>query len=462
MDKPDYFRRDDFDEQQYESLIQAGIAAVKAKDYEQGISLLLKATQMKPGDARPWIWLSATTSDPQEQRNYLGYALAIDPNNSAARQGLVLLSEKLDKSLLMKEGEAIESQPSQEPEMVAGKQVFSCSKCGGHMYFNLQQQLVCEFCGYTEEVTKNHTADEEEQVLDFVLPTVQGHQWSDIQQQMVCSQCGAVSLLSQNVMATECPYCGSHQLLTSPKASQLIDPNVIAPAKLNEKEIADKFRVWLGKGWFAPDDLRRLAQSSALRPAYYPFWTFDGTLHLSWTCEVNEGTSKYPHWVPRSGVELEMFDDVLVPGIKALMKESISPLGPFHLKELAEFNPSYIAGWTALAYDHPLADASLVARQLVVRRVRSQLYNRLQISQSKRKLKSNGTNWSGMTFKLVLLPLWSGSYRYQGKDYRILINGCNGNVAGQKPTDMVKVWLAVISAIILLVLIGVLIAELLR
>ena len=131
-------------------------------------------------------------------------------------------------------------------------------------------------------------------------------------------------------MATECPYCGSHQLLTSPKASQLIDPNVIAPAKLNEKEITDKFREWLGKGWFAPDDLRRLAQSSALRPAYYPFWTFDGTLHLSWTCEVNEGTSKYPHWVPRSGVELEMFDDVLVPGIKALMKESISPLGPFH------------------------------------------------------------------------------------------------------------------------------------
>lgn len=55
MDKPDYFRRDDFDEQQYESLIvQAGIAAVKAKDYEQGISLLLKATQMRePGDARP-------------------------------------------------------------------------------------------------------------------------------------------------------------------------------------------------------------------------------------------------------------------------------------------------------------------------------------------------------------------------------------------------------------------------
>ncbi|MEN6392243.1 MAG: hypothetical protein ABFD53_00315, partial [Anaerolineaceae bacterium] len=134
MDKPDYFRRDDFDEQQYESLIQAGIAAVKAKDYEQGISLLLKATQMKPGDARPWIWLSATTSDPQEQRNYLEYALAIDPNNSAARQGLVLLSEQLDKSLLLKEGEAIVSQPSQEPEMVAGKQVFSCSKCGGHMY----------------------------------------------------------------------------------------------------------------------------------------------------------------------------------------------------------------------------------------------------------------------------------------------------------------------------------------
>ncbi|NMC14245.1 MAG: hypothetical protein GYA34_15340, partial [Chloroflexi bacterium] len=164
-------------------------------------------------------------------------------------------------------------------------------------------------------------------------------------------------------------------------------------------------------------------------------------------------------WIPRSGVELENFDDVLIPGMKALLKENISQLEPFHLKELVEFDPSFIAGWTALAYDHPLADASLVARHKVVRKVRSQLYGRVLPGEQKRNLKSGGTNWSGMTFKLILLPLWLGNYRYQGKDYRILVNGTTGKIAGEKPADIVKVGLAVISGLILLVLLVLLFAE---
>ncbi len=458
MNKSDYFRRDDFDEQQYESLVQAGIAAVKGGDKEQGFSLLSKASQMKPGDARPWLWLSATTNDLQEQRNYLEYALAADPNNGAARQGLVLLSEQLDKSRLLKEGEGIEARRPEEPEAATSVQVFSCPKCGGHMSYNLEQQLVCEYCGYAEAVEENHTADEAEQVLDFVLPTSRGHRWSEAQQHLVCSRCGAMSLLATGVTATECPYCGSHQLVTSEEISELIDPNVIAPAKLSEKDAADKIREWLGRGWFAPDDLRKLAQSSALRPAYYPFWTFDGTLHLKWLCEVNEGSGDSPNWVPRNGVELEMFDDVLVPGIKSLLKENLSQLEPFHLKELVEFDPSYLAGWTALAYDHPLADASLIARQKVVRKLRSQLYSRVQPGDQKRNLKSSGVDWSGMTFKYILLPLWMGSYQYQGNNYRIMINGHTGKVSGKKPVDMVKVGFAIISSIIFLLLATVLIA----
>ncbi len=460
MNKPEYFRRDDFDDQQYESLVQAGIAAVKGGDKEQGINLLSKASQMKPGDARPWLWLSATTTDLQEQRNYLEYALAAEPNNSAARQGLVLLSEQVDKTRLLKEGEGIEPRNPVEPEEAKSKQIFSCPNCGGEMTFNLEQQLVCEFCGHSEEIKNNHAADEAEQVLEFVLPTTRGHLWSEAQQHLVCSQCGAMSLLAEGVTATECPYCGSNQLVTSNALSELVDPQVIAPAKLNAKEAANRMRDWLGGGWFAPDDLRKLAQNFALRPAYYPFWTFDGTLHLKWTCEINEGSSDSPNWVPRNGVELEMFDDVLVPGIKALLKENLAQLEPFKLKDLIEFDPSYLAGWTALAYDHPLADASLVARQKVVRKARSQLSSRVQPGDQKRNLKSNNVEWSGMTFKHVLLPLWLGNYRYQDKDYRIMINGFTGKVAGKKPVDMVKVGLAVTSGVVFLILLIMILAGL--
>jgi len=452
MVKSEYFRRDDFDEQQYESLVQAGIAAVKGGDKDQGISLLSKATQMKPGDARPWLWLSATTDDLQEQKNYLEYALAADPSNGAARQGLVLLSGKLDKSRLMKEGEGIEVQVLEEPEIAASGQVFACSNCGGQMAINVEGQLVCEYCGHTEVVEQNHTADEAEQVLDFVLPTTRGHRWSEAQQHLTCFRCGAMSLFADGVTATECPYCGSHQLVISKEISELIDPQVIAPAKLGANDVATKVKTWLGAGWFAPDDLRKLAQTSALRPAFYPFWTFDGTLHLKWTAEINEGSGDNPNWIPRDGVLLEMFDDVLVTGINFPLIRILSPLEPFHLKELVEFEPSYLAGWTALAYDHPLSDSSLVARQKVVRKLRQQLYSLVQPGDQKRNLKSGGTDWSGMTYKHVLLPLWVGYYLYQGKRYNIIVNGINGQISGEKPLDIIKVALAVTSGVVFLIL----------
>ncbi|MFN2237295.1 MAG: hypothetical protein ACK2U1_23950, partial [Anaerolineales bacterium] len=49
-----------------------------------------------------------------------------------------------------------------------------------------------------------------------------------------------------------------------------------------------------------------------------------------------------------------------------------------------------------------------------------------------------GVNWIDMTFKYVLLPLWIGTYHYQGKPYQVLVNGQTGKVSGEKPRDSIK------------------------
>ncbi len=146
--------------------------------------------------------------------------------------------------------------------------------------------------------------------------------------------------------------------LKSAESLELIDPQAILLAQFDQQSASKHVREWLGSGWFIPDDLRKLAISSTLRPAYYPFWTFDGTLELSWTCEVNEGGGRSENWVMREGVEFEMFDDVLIPGLRALAKVDEHLLEAFDLKKVVEFKPEYLAGWTALTYDTPLADAS--------------------------------------------------------------------------------------------------------
>ena len=57
-----------------------------------------------------------------------------------------------------------------------------------------------------------------------------------------------------------------------------------------------------------------------------------------------------------------------------------------------------------------------------------------------------------MTFKLVLLPLWVGVYSYQGKQYRVWINGQTGKVSGSRPRNYFKLLGVAIGAMLVAVL----------
>jgi hypothetical protein len=55
------------------------------------------------------------------------------------------------------------------------------------------------------------------------------------------------------------------------------------------------------------------------------------------------------------------------------------------------------------------------------------------------------------------LPLWVGTYQFHGKPYHLLVNGQTGKVAGTRPRDDLKIVLVTLSALLLLVLIGMLV-----
>jgi hypothetical protein len=150
----------------------------------------------------------------------------------------------------------------------------------------------------------------------------------------------------------------------------------------------------------------------------------------------------------RNGVEFELFDDLLVPGLTQFSWKDLNRLSPFNVKDLVEFKLDYLAGWPALTYNRPLAKASLLAREQVVKKVRRELYNRVEVGKQKRNLNPGAVNWSDMTFKHILLPVWVGTYRYQGQDYQIMINGQTGKVTGEKPRDTLKTVGIIVSVIL--------------
>ncbi len=56
--------------------------------------------------------------------------------------------------------------------------------------------------------------------------------------------------------------------------------------------------------------------------------------------------------------------------------------------------------------------------------------------------------WSDEYYRLLLLPIYSMSYSFNGKSYQIIINGENGNIVGEYPKSVVKIAIAVILALI--------------
>ncbi len=448
-------------QKQFEQLLHDGILAVKTERRALAQRLLQQAVQMNGADARPYLWLAETTDDPGEKRDFLEQAVAHDPNDVTARRKLALLSGKLDPAQVLPEGAGVLPRRPVGAEE-AQSQAFMCPKCGGHMSYNIQtNQFLCEFCGYTqagEAGDSTWAADRAEQVLDFVIPTRRGHRWAEAHHQLSCIQCGALSLLPPGTKSLQCPYCGSNQMVEAAEDRELIDPQVIAPFKIDAERAQGNVRAWLGRGFFAPDDLRQAGRQLQLRPAYYSCWTFDGNIEANWSCEVQEGYGRSARWESRSGVESRFFDDVLVSGVQALTDKELASIEPFKLKDLQAFEPEFLAGWPAIIYDFPLAEASLKARQRVVRQFRGEMSTRIEAGKAKRNLKISRAQWSAMTYKHVLLPVWIGTYRYQGKPFNLLVNGQTGKIGGAKPRDTVKVMMAFLIGAVGLVLLALLFA----
>ena len=451
---------------EYEDTLRSGITAAKNGSKRLARRLLERAADMRAGDARPWLWLTEITDDPDEKREYLEQAVAIDPYNAAARRGLALLTGKLQPEEILPQGESVQPSQSGDPVQAKTKQSFACPQCGGTVAFDIQnQQVQCPYCGYERDIERGQSAEAAEQVLDFVLPTQRGHQWAENQRQLSCQNCGAVSLWAVGQRATQCPYCQSNQLIEAEESAQLVDPQAIGIIEIDKEQAFKNAEAWLDEeGWFSPDNLEASARKMTLQPAYYPFWTLDGTLEIRWQCDVLEGSGDNARWVRRSGAELEMFDDELIPGNSSLSWRKISPITPFKVKQAVEFQPEYLAGWPALTYDIPLAKATLNARERVVKRVRRELHQRILPTRQKRDLDVSAGRWSGMTFKHILLPLWIGSYPYKGERYQILINGQTGEVGGDKPRDTVKTITILLSVLltiaVLLIFFFILAAEL--
>lgn len=331
--------------------------------------------------------------------------------------------------------------------------------------------MVCPYCQSENTIEVSAEAVEE---LDY-LAALSNIRPEDQSESLTvhCEACGATQSLPKNVTADRCQFCGS-PLTAQTQSTRLVKPQSLLPFKITGKQAGEAFVKWIASLWFAPSELKKLADAQAINGAYIPYWTYDSDTRSDYTGERGDDywdTEHYTEtengktvhktrqvrktrWHSVSGRVHNEFDDILILASKSLPRKITEKLEPWDLNNLVPFDENFLAGFVVEAYQINLPQGFDLARVIMDEKIRQTICG--DIGGDHQRIHSVDTHFGKITYKHLLLPLWISAYRYHDKSYRFLVNARTGEVGGERPYSFWKIFflvlviLAVVGIVILI------------
>ena len=370
--------------------------------------------------------------------------------------------------------------------------VFPCKSCGAKLSFSPgSKTLKCPYCAATNDIPDTDDTVEELS-LEAWLAKLEGESETHQQEQIKCNSCGGEQTLAANLYASACTFCGT-PLTSKSYAQRLIKPKSLVPFKVTKLQAQEKWRTWIKGLWLAPSALKNYAQSDGgIKGIYVPYWTFDAQTYTRYSGQRGDDrreshqttndkgesvteTRTRTDWTNVSGNISFFHDDVLVPGgtssysgaagagagrgsaSAAAMKSALvsnagavgnmiaaqfsTSLRTWNTRELVPYQDEYITGFQAESYQVGLKAAFVTGKQLIDGKVEQLV--RADIGGDHQRISSVNTQYSHLTFKHILLPMWVSAYIYGGKTYRFAVNGQTGEVQGESPKSGWKIFFLV-------------------
>lgn len=283
-----------------------------------------------------------------------------------------------------------------------------------------------------------------------------------------CRSCHAISVFVDGKVADRCEFCGSPSIIEHESLGDAITPQSVLPFKISDGQVRDSIRAWYGTRWFAPNRLKTAALTDTLKGIYLPYWTFDAHVSANWTAEAGYHyyeTESYTEngqrktrqvqrtrWEDASGSLRHFFDDELVPGTVGVHQDLLQQIGSFPTTtDLKPYSPEFVRGWLVERYQVDLRRAAQSNETLMQEQTRA-LCSAQVPGDTQRNLQVDAT-FRGRTFKHILVPVWLVSYTYGSRSFQVLANGYTGQIAGERPYSWVKIFFAVMAALIAAVVI---------
>jgi hypothetical protein len=332
---------------------------------------------------------------------------------------------------------------------------FKCPQCGATTAYSVTDGgLTCSHCGYYE-APKQAIVGKKATQFEFTVETIERSTqgWGVERKEIACQSCGAVASLPADSLTYTCAFCGSNKVIQRKAPQDVLRPRYILPFKIQAEACAQIARTWLGSSWMTPANLKQISQLGKFTPVFLPYWTLDSTTHADWKAEVGHPkTERYydnGEWKTRTVIEWRwesghvdlVIDDLVVSGTNRLSRVLLDRVQDFNLNDLADYDPQYLAGLQAQAYDVTLEQGWEAGRGRMREQTRQACLGQASASQVRNF--SMSLDFADESWRYILAPLYISNYTFDAKSYQAMVNGQTGAITGQRPVDWNKVWLVI-------------------
>lgn len=348
------------------------------------------------------------------------------------------------------------------PQRTDEGRIFPCEGCGADLRFHVGvQQMKCEYCGSTKAIAIDATLTVGEQDFAAMLERVaqlrsQGRGTSANEKEVTCDSCGGKVQFVGSIASEECAYCGSAiQVENAYTAPDRVPVDGVLPFQIDRPRAQSNLAHWVKSRWFAPNEFRRRGVHGRFNGVYLPYWTFDSMTTTRWTGQrgdyyyvtVGSGENKRRErrtsWSSCSGVYQRFFDDVTVPAATGWPEHRLESLEPWPLAQCRPFRQEFLAGYLASTYDVEMDTGFALARTRAEEALRVDICG--EIGGDEQRIDSMDVHYDAITYKHVLLPVWTLTYRYRNKPYQVFVNAGTGEVQGDRPWSWIKITLAIMT-----------------
>lgn len=344
-------------------------------------------------------------------------------------------------------------------------QNYSCNSCGGmQKYSPKSHTLECVFCNTSVAIIDDEVVEEH----DYIYGISQRRYEEEAKaEEIKCTKCAASFEMKAHVFASDCPYCDTPMITA---CTQAFKPDAVLPFSIPRKEAKKAFSKWIKSRWFAPSAFTKyFSDNKILLGNYIPHWTYDtdtiteyqgqrgDAYYVTVTKTVQEDGKSVERevqerridWTYASGVVSVGFDDVIVPASPKISNSILNALEPWESKSAKSFNTEYIAGFEAEEYSTSLEQGFDIAKEKMESRIRRRIER--DIGGDEQRIHFKNTQYNEITYKNVLLPIWTAFFKWNNKEYHYAINGQTGEVVGERPYSVVKIAFAVLSVVAIVV-----------